>query len=89
MLNRVTTKDEVNGYLEAASKEKRYKGILAVTREPLVSSDFIANTNSSIVDLELTSVIDGDLLKVIAWYDNEWGYSYRLVQMALEMGKTF
>ncbi len=88
VLKRATTAEEVNGYLEAASKEKRYKGILAVTREPLVSSDFIGNTNSAIVDLSLTNVIDGDLLKVIAWYDNEWGYSYRLVQMALEVGKT-
>jgi len=89
VLKRNTTIEEVNGYLEAASNEKRYKGILGVTNEPLVSSDFIGNTHSSIVDLALTSVVDGDLLKVIAWYDNEWGYSYRLVQLAIEMGKTF
>jgi len=64
------------------------KGILDVTDEPLVSSDFIHNSHSSIVDLSLTKVIDGDLVKVIAWYDNEWGYSCRLAEMVERVGKT-
>jgi len=55
---------------------------LDVTNEPLVSSDFIGNAYSTIVDLQLTKVVDGDLLKVVAWYDNEWGYSARMAQMA-------
>jgi glyceraldehyde 3-phosphate dehydrogenase len=52
-----------------------------------VSADFIGNTASCIVDLPLTKVVDGDMVKVIAWYDNEWGYSHRLAEMALEVGK--
>lgn len=83
---RVTDK-AVNNHLKKMTKHPMYKGILAVTEEPLVSSDFMGNSNSSIVDLSLTKVIDGDLLKIIAWYDNEWGYSCRLAEMALEVGK--
>jgi glyceraldehyde-3-phosphate dehydrogenase/erythrose-4-phosphate dehydrogenase len=56
--------------------------ILAVTSEPIVSSDLIGNSASTIVDLSLTNVVGGNLIKVIAWYDNEWGYSCRLVDMA-------
>jgi len=82
VLKKKTTAEEVNATLKAASLEPRYKAVLAVTDEPLVSSDFIGNPHSSIVDLALTKVIDGDLVKVIAWYDNEWGYSNRLVEMA-------
>jgi glyceraldehyde 3-phosphate dehydrogenase len=63
------------------------KGILGVTNEPLVSSDFIGNTHSCVVDLPMTKVVDGDMLKILAWYDNEWGYSYRLVEMAEKVGK--
>ena len=57
--------------------------MLDVTSEPLVSSDIIGNSHSSIVDLSMTKVVDGDLVKVMAWYDNEWGYSSRLVEMAI------
>ncbi len=87
LLKRKTTAEEVNALLVKASKEKRYQGILAVTSDPVVSSDFIGSTYSSIVDLSLTSVVDGDLLKVIAWYDNEWGYSNRLVELAVVLSK--
>ena len=69
-----------------AAKSARWKGILEVTKEPLVSSDFIGNSASAIVDLGLTKVVDGDLLKVVAWYDNEWGYSNRLAELALLVG---
>lgn len=62
-------------------------GVLAVTNEPLVSSDFIGNAHSSIADLSLTKVVGGNLVKVVAWYDNEWGYANRLVEMAEVVGK--
>jgi glyceraldehyde 3-phosphate dehydrogenase len=82
VLRTKTTKEEVNAVLIEASRNPRYAHVLAVTDEPLVSSDFIGNPYSSIVDLSMTKVIDGDLVKVVAWYDNEWGYSNRLVAMA-------
>ena len=82
LLKKKVTTEELNAALEEASKSARYAGVLAVTREPLVSSDFIGNPYSTIVDLPLTKVVDGDLVKVIAWYDNEWGYSNRLVELA-------
>lgn len=82
VLKRKTTVEEINAVLKKAATEARYSKVLAVTEEPLVSSDFIGNPYSSIVDLSLTKVIDGDLVKIVAWYDNEWGYSNRLVEMA-------
>ncbi len=63
------------------------KGILAVSDEEIVSSDIIGNTNSTIIDLPSTKLIDGDMLKVISWYDNEWGYSSRLVELAIHLAK--
>ncbi len=88
LLKKKVTVEEVNNALKMASKEKRWKGILEVTEEELVSSDFIGNPASSIVDLPLTSVVDGDMVKIIAWYDNEWGYSHRLADLALQVGKS-
>lgn len=82
LVGRKTTVEEVNAALEEASQDAEYGRALSVTREPLVSSDFIGNPFSSIVDLSLTKVVDGDLVKVMAWYDNEWGYSNRLVELA-------
>ena len=82
LLKKKTTAEAINEALKTAAGSPRYKGVLAVTEEPLVSSDFIGNPFSSIVDLSLTKVIDGDLVKVVAWYDNEWGYSNRLIEMA-------
>lgn len=82
------TKEQVNEALVAASKEPRFDGILDTTNEPLVSSDFIGNPHSGIVDLALTNVVGGNLLKVVAWYDNEWGYSNRLVEQVINVGKT-
>ncbi|MFZ3032002.1 MAG: type I glyceraldehyde-3-phosphate dehydrogenase [Candidatus Moraniibacteriota bacterium] len=82
VLKKKTTVAEINAVLKAACEDPRYKKVLSVTEEPLVSSDFIGNPYSSIVDLALTKVIDGDLVKIVAWYDNEWGYSNRLVEMA-------
>jgi len=81
------TVEEVNEAFKKAAQEPYYQGILTVTEEELVSSDFIGNSHSAIVDLPLTAVIDGNMLKVVAWYDNEWGYSNRLVEMVAEAGK--
>ncbi|MEI6650063.1 MAG: type I glyceraldehyde-3-phosphate dehydrogenase [Candidatus Moraniibacteriota bacterium] len=85
LVSKKTTAEEVNAAIEEASRDKEYARALAVTREPLVSSDFVGNPFSSIVDLSLTKVVDGDLVKVMAWYDNEWGYSNRLVELAEEI----
>ncbi len=81
-----TSPEEVNAALIRASKGK-YKNIIDVTNQPLVSTDIIGSCASAIVDLTLTQVIDGDLVKVVAWYDNEWAYCCRLIEMAAMIGK--
>ncbi|TSC66262.1 MAG: Glyceraldehyde-3-phosphate dehydrogenase [Candidatus Doudnabacteria bacterium Gr01-1014_77] len=80
LLEKKTTKEELNQTFLEASKTSRFKGILSVSNAPLVSSDIVGNPSSAIVDLGLTEVIDGDFVKVVAWYDNEFGYSNRLVE---------
>ncbi len=87
LIKRKTTVEDVNEVFVKAAKNPAYKDVLAVTEEELVSSDFIGNPYSSIVDLTLTKVIDGDLIKVVAWYDNEYGYAHQLVRQAIEVGK--
>jgi glyceraldehyde 3-phosphate dehydrogenase len=79
--------EEVNEVFKKAAKEPYYQGILDVTEEELVSSDFIGNSHSAIVDLKLTNVVGGTMLKVVAWYDNEWGYSNRLVEVVADTGR--
>jgi glyceraldehyde 3-phosphate dehydrogenase len=86
VLSKPTTTEEVNGALKAAA-EGPLKGILAYTDEPVVSTDMMHNPNSSIVDSQLTKVLDGNLLKVVAWYDNEWGYSMRVADLIEFLGK--
>ncbi len=81
------TVDAVNDVFRAAAKEPFYQGILDVTDEELVSSDFIGNSHSAIVDLNLTKVIGDNMLKVVAWYDNEWGYSNRLIEVVSDVGR--
>ena len=88
LVSKRTTVEEINDAFRAAAKQPRWRGILTVTEDPIVSSDIIGNTHSAIVDLELTRVIDGDLVKVVAWYDNEWGYSHRLFDQVLAVGKS-
>ncbi len=83
-----TTIEQVNDSIKKAANSDRFRGILTFTDEELVSSDFIGNSHSSIVDLKLTNVVDGNMVKVVAWYDNEWGYSNRLVEMVALAGKT-
>lgn len=85
---RAVTVEEVNEAFKKAAQEPFYQGILAVTEEELVSTDFIGNSHSAIVDLALTNVVGGNLLKVVAWYDNEWGYSNRLVELTADAGKV-
>jgi glyceraldehyde 3-phosphate dehydrogenase len=80
ILGRTTTKQEVNDILRAAANGP-LKGILAMSDDPLVSIDFRGNPNSSIVDSAYTNVMDGDFVKVVSWYDNEWGYSNRCVDL--------
>src|SRR5438477_4505917 len=86
LVDKKTTGEEVNAALREAANG-RLKGILAVTDEELVSIDFRKNSHSSIVDSAYTSVIDGDFLKVLSWYDNEWGYSSRCVDLLLKIVK--
>lgn len=87
LISKKTTIEELNKLFIEASNSKTYENILAVTNEPLVSSDFIGSTYSAIIDLSFTNVVDGDLVKIIAWYDNEWGYSNRLVDMVEKFGE--
>ncbi len=87
LLKRDVTVDEVNDALRKESENPIYKGVLAVTEDPLVSSDIIGNSHSSIADLSLTQVVGGNMLKVIAWYDNEYGYANRLVEETILVGQ--
>jgi glyceraldehyde 3-phosphate dehydrogenase len=84
---RDTTVEEINDIFRRAASEDYYQGILAATDEELVSIDYRGNSHSCIVDLKLTDVVDGNLIKVVAWYDNEWGYSNRLVELSVDFGK--
>lgn len=88
VLKRDVTVEEVNKVFKDAAKDPFYQGILDVTEEELVSSDFKGNSHSCIIDLPLTAVVGGNLLKVIAWYDNEWGYSNRLVELVADVGRS-
>ncbi len=81
------TVDLVNDAFKKAAGQPFYQGILAVSDEELVSSDYIGNSHSAIVDMKLTAVVGGNMLKVVAWYDNEWGYSNRLVEVVADVGK--
>ena len=85
VLRRNVSKEEINDLFQRASKEPFYQGILGVTDEPLVSSDFKGSSFSCIIDLNLTNVVAGNLVKVVAWYDNEWGYSNRLVEIVSDV----
>ena len=89
VLKKNVTVEEINNALtKAASENAIFKGILAVSSDPLVSSDIIGRSESAIVDLSLTQVVAGNLVKVFAWYDNEWGYANRLVEQAVRVGNS-
>lgn len=83
---RATTVEEVNNIFKQAAGEPLWRGIVAVTEEQLVSSDILGRTESAIVDLNFTRVVDGNLVKVMAWYDNEWGYASRLIEQTINVG---
>lgn len=88
VLKRDVTVEEVNDTFRKAAREPFYQGILGVSEEELVSSDYKGNSHSSVVDLPLTAVVGGNMVKVVAWYDNEWGYSNRLVELTADVAKT-
>ena len=87
IIKRDTTKEELTNFFKKIAKEPYYEGIIGVTNEELVSSDFIGDPHSCIVDLPLIDVVGGNMIKIVAWYDNEWGYSNRLVELAVDFGK--
>lgn len=87
VLKQDVTVEQLNATFERAAKEPYYEGILDVTHDELVSTDFKGNSHSAIVDLPLTDVVGGNLVKIIAWYDNEWGYSNRLVELSVDFGR--
>lgn len=88
LLGRDVTVEEINEVLKKAASNPYYAGILGVSEEPLVSRDYIGNSHSGVVDLALTRVVGGNLIKVAVWYDNEWGYSNRLVELTADIGRT-
>ena len=79
---RPTSVEEINALFESRADRREFEGILKYSEEPLVSADIVKSAYSSIFDAPLTTVVDGTQVKVIAWYDNEWGYSNRLVELA-------
>lgn len=87
LVKKETSVEEVNKILEQAATDEKFKGIFTATYDPIVSSDIIGNPHSSIADLSLTQVVGGTMVKVIAWYDNEFGYANRLVEETLLIGK--
>ncbi len=86
LLRRDVTVEQVNEVFKKAAADSFYQGILGVSEEPLVSRDFIGNSHSGIVDLPLTKVVGGNMVKIMVWYDNEWGYSNRLVELVADVG---
>lgn len=88
IVKRDTTKEELTELFKKKAEEPYYEGIIGVTDEELVSSDFIGDPRSCIVDLPLIDVVGGNMIKIVAWYDNEWGYSNRLVELTVDYGKA-
>jgi glyceraldehyde 3-phosphate dehydrogenase len=88
LLKKDTTIEELNDVMRKACAEPYYQGIVSCTDEQLVSSDFIGNSHSGIVDLPTTNVVGGNLVKVAVWYDNEWGFSNRLIELVADIGKS-
>jgi len=87
LVKKEVTVGEINDFLQEASSGEPWRGIVRATYDPLVSSDIVGDPHSAIIDLSLTQVVDGDLVKIVAWYDNEWGYSNRLIEQVVKMSK--
>jgi len=83
-----TTKEEVNDILTKESGTSRYRDIIRVTNDPIVSSDIIGDPHACIIDLQMTKVVDGNLVKIFAWYDNEWGYTNQMIRQAKDIAKN-
>lgn len=79
---RPITAEEINDAYRREAASERYQGILGVSEDPLVSADIVGDSRAAIVDLELTRVVDGTLVKVMAWYDNEWGFTHQMIREA-------
>jgi glyceraldehyde 3-phosphate dehydrogenase len=85
---RKTSVEEINQiFIEEAASE-RYHGILGVTEDPLVSADIIKDPRASVIDLGMTRVVDGDLVKILSWYDNEWGFTNQMVKEAVQIAQV-
>ena len=83
LTDKKVTVDEINQIFREEAQSDRYQDILGVSADQIVSSDIIADPRASIVDLTMTQVVDGDLVKVMSWYDNEWGYANQMVRYAV------
>jgi glyceraldehyde 3-phosphate dehydrogenase len=83
-----TTAEEVNNIFREEAESDKYKGILGVTDDPIVSSDIVGDPHATIVDLGMTTVVDGNLVKIMAWYDNEWGFTNQMIREALRIAET-
>jgi len=88
LTKREVTVQQVNDVFKKAAEQPYYQGILEITEEKLVSCDFRGDSHSAVVDLSLTNVVGGNLVKVVAWYDNEWGYSNRIVELVADVGRA-
>jgi glyceraldehyde 3-phosphate dehydrogenase len=87
LVERSTSVEEVNELFLQEARTERYDGVVGVTEDPVVSSDIIQDARASIIDREMTQVVDGDLVKVMSWYDNEWGYASQMVRQAVSMAQ--
>lgn len=83
----MAAEENQHGGDSGGAETERYTGVLGVSRDPLVASDIVGDPRASIVDLELTKVIDGDLVKIMSWYDNEWGYANQMLREAVLVGR--
>ena len=88
LTTRRTSVDEINAVFKEEAQTERYGGILGVAQDPIVSSDIIKDPRASVIDLSMTQVVDGDLVKVMSWYDNEWGYANQMVREAVRIAMT-
>jgi len=85
---RKTSVEEINQIFIEEAASDRYRGVIGVIDDPIVSSDIIKDPRASIIDLGMTRVVDGDLIKVLSWYDNEWGFTNQMVREALQLGQA-
>jgi len=85
---RETSVEEVNDIFREEAASDKYAGILGVAEDPIVSSDIIGDSHASIVDVEMTQVVNGTLVKIMSWYDNEWGFTSQMVREGVRVAKT-